>query len=61
MKSLKELLSFLCILLIWILGFKLSEIYWKHKKFTDKETIKICVIGLIILFTIYSSDYIIPR
>lgn len=61
MKSLKQWISFLCILFIWIFSFKISEIYWEHKNFSDKKVLQICLTGLFILLIIYNTDYITPR
>ena len=58
MKTFKELLSFFIYLMIWILGFKLFDVFIRHKNLSDEEVIRICIGGIIILSIIYSSDFI---
>ena len=58
MKTFKELLSFFIYLMIWILAFKLFDVFIRHKNLSDEEVIRICIGGIIILSIIYSSDFI---
>ena len=58
MKTFKELLSFFIYLMIWILTFKLFDVFIRHKNLSDEEVIRICIGGIIILSIIYSSDFI---
>ena len=58
MKTFKELLSFFIYLMIWILTFKLFDVFIRHKNLSDEEVIRICIGGIIILSIIYCSDFI---
>jgi hypothetical protein len=56
MKDLREWISFLVYLMIWIFAFKLFELY--TKKYSDNDLKKICIGGLILFGLIYNMDYI---
>ena len=59
MKSMKEMVSFIIYVLIWIFIFKLSEQIFDYYQLERNEIIKICIISIIVLLMIYRSDYII--
>lgn len=58
MKSMKEMVSFIIYVLIWIFIFKLSEQIFDYYQLERNEIIKICIISIIVLLMIYRSDYI---
>ena len=58
MKSMKEMVSFIIYVLIWIFIFKLSEEIFDYYQLERNEIIKICIISIIVLLMIYRSDYI---
>ena len=58
MKSMKEMVSFIIYVLIWIFIFKLSEQIFDYYQLESNEIIKICIISIIVLLMIYRSDYI---
>lgn len=58
MKSLKEMISFTVYILIWVFVFKLADQLFQYYQFERKEIIKFCIISIIVLMLIYTSDYI---
>ena len=54
----KEMVSFIIYVLIWIFIFKLSEQIFDYYQLERNEIIKICIISIIVLLMIYRSDYI---
>lgn len=58
MKTLQNWISFFVYLWIWVFIFKLFDLYLKEKKYTDKETKRLCIGGLIVLCIIYNTSYI---
>jgi len=58
MKTLQSWISFFVYLWIWVFIFKLFDLYLKEKKYTDKETKRLCIGGLIVLCIIYNTSYI---
>ena len=49
MKSMKEMVSFIIYVLIWIFIFKLSEQIFDYYQLERNEIIKICIISIIVL------------
>lgn len=58
MKKLQNWISFFVYLFIWVFTFKIFDLYLKEKKYTDKETKRLCIGGLIVLCIIYNTSYI---
>ena len=58
MKTLQNWISFFVYLWIWVFIFKLFDLYLKEKKYTDKETKRLCIGRLIVLCIIYNTSYI---
>ena len=54
----KEMISFIVYILIWVFVFKLADQLFEYYQFERKEIIKICIISIIVLVIIYRSDYI---
>ena len=58
MKTLRGWLSFVVYLMIWVLTFKLFDLYLKKNDYTDEETTQLCLVGLAILCVLYNTTYI---
>ena len=60
MKDKKYWISLFVYSMMWIFGFKLFDLFLQKNNYSQKDTIKICVIGLVLMVIIYNSDYIDP-
>lgn len=58
MKTLRGWLSFAVYLMIWVFTFKLFDLYLKKKEYTDEETMRLCLVSLVILCVFYNTTYI---
>jgi hypothetical protein len=60
MKDKKYWISLFVYSMMWIFGFKLFDLFLQKNNYSQKDTIKICVSGLVLMVIIYNSDYIDP-
>ena len=58
MKTLRGWLSFAVYLMIWVFTFKLFDMYLKKNDYTDEETTRLCLVGMVILCVLYNTTYI---
>ena len=58
MKGTKYWISLFLYILIWIFSFKLFDLFLQKNNYSQQDTIKICVSGLVLMVIIYNSDYI---
>ena len=58
MKTMKEMISFIVYILIWVFVFKLAEQIFDYYLFERGEIIKVCIISIIVLLIIYRTDYV---
>ena len=58
MKTMKEMISFIVYILIWVFVFKLAEQIFDYYQLERGEIIKMCIISIIVLLIIYRTDYV---
>jgi len=58
MKTMKEMISFIVYILIWVFVFKLAEQIFDYYLLERGEIIKVCIISIIVLLIIYRTDYV---